>query len=264
MCGFYNIPRSMLRYRAHPRDDSSERRRIRELSQRHPRRGCPTIHGKLRSEGCIVNHKKTHQIYKEELLGLRRKRQRIRLHGSGVALAASQLKNEVWALDFMSESFQCGRKFRLLNIIDEGTRQALSILCNVSIRSTSVVAELEHLGSRIGFPRAVRTDNGPEFRSRRFQAWARYRGVRIIYIDPGEPSQNAYIESFNARVVLECFAKEYNSERSHSALEGLTPDAHAARLDALHSTLTGSAPLAAPVLTRSNTPITSLPKTSQV
>lgn len=274
VCGFYNIPRSMLRYQVRPRRDEKDRKRILWLAARHPRWGCPIIHKALRREGHLVNHKKTERIYNEEKLCLRRKRRRIRVHGSGVALATSSQNNEIWALDFMSESFQNGRKFRLLNILDEGTRQALLIYCNVSIRSKAVVAELERLGARIGFPKAVRTDNGPEFRSKQFQAWARYRGVQSIYIEPGKPAQNAYIESFNARVRLDClnchswptlayartvleqFARGYNSERPHSSLDDLTPDAHAARLASLRLSRS-SATLAAPTQTPSMIPTTS-------
>jgi putative transposase len=268
VCGFFNIPRSMVRYRAHPRDDSDTRSRLRDLASRHSRWGCPILPKTLRQEGRIVNHKKTHRIYKDEHMGLRLKRRRIRLHGSGVPLATSHAKNEIWSLDFMSESFESGRKFRLLNILDEGTRQSLLIHCGVSIRAVVVVHELEALGAKIGFPKAVRVDNGPEFRSRRFQAWARYRGIRPLYIDPGQPAQNAYIESFNARVRLDClnchswptleyaqavlqqFLKEYNSQRPHSSLGDLTPDAYAARLASLRLSRR-SASLAAPHLTPS-------------
>ncbi len=266
VCGFYHIPRSMVRYRRHSRDDTEIRQRLRELAAQYPRWGCPLLHKTLRSEGRLVNHKKTHRIYKEEIVSIRRKRRRIRVHGSGVALAVSQAKNEIWALDFMSETFQSGRRFRILNILDEGTRQAILMYCNISIRALPVVRELEALGARIGFPKAVRTDNGPEFRSHRFQRWAKYRGVQILYIDPGKPAQNAYIESFNARVRLDClncyswptleyarvkleqFVKEYNSERPHSSLEDQTPDAYAARLASLRLPRS-AASLAAPRVT---------------
>ena len=265
----------MVRYRAHPRDDSDTRVRLRELAARHSRWRCPLLHKTLRAEGHVVNHKKTHRIYKEEIMSLRRKRRRIRLHGSGVALSTSQAKNEIWSLDFMSETLRSGKRFRLLNILDEGTRQGLLIHCNISIRATVVVEELERLGRKIGFPKSVRTDNGPEFRSKLFQAWAKYRGIQTIYIDPGKPAQNAYIESFNARVRLDClncyswptleyaqavlgqFLNEYNSLRPHSSLKDQTPDAYAARLASLRLSRS-SASLAAPPLTPSTIATTSL------
>ncbi|MBI3817751.1 MAG: transposase family protein, partial [Planctomycetes bacterium] len=206
---------------------------------------------------------KIHRIYKEENLVTRRKRQRIRVVGSGVALAAPNTKNAIWALDFMSDSFESGRKFRILNVLDEGTRQGLLMYCNTSIRAISVVREVERIGRKIGFPKHVRVDNGPEFRSRLFQSWASYRDIEIIYIDPGEPAQNAFIESFNARVRMECLTlyswpnlayadaviqtwrNHYNSDRPHSSLNDWTPDEFAARLAPLRSPV-GFAPLAAP------------------
>lgn len=251
VCEFLDVPRSMLRYQYRRGDDAELRAHMREISKQHGRYGCPTIYTILRREGRVVNHKKVHRIYKEEGLSLRLKRRRVRVRGSGVPLAASADKNEIWALDFMSDSFSNGKKFRLLNIIDEGTRQALVMYCNVSIPASEVVRELERTGQKIGFPRAVRSDNGPEFRSKKYKAWAAFRGIEPIYIEPGKPSQNAFIESFNARVRLDClnlytwpnlayarvilssFQSEYNSKRPHSALDGLTPDEFAVRLATL-------------------------------
>jgi putative transposase len=218
------------------------RTRIRQLATERPRFGYRRIYVLLRREGWPVNQKRVQRLYREEGLAVRRKGKRRRSQGSRPVRAPLGQADERWSMDFVTDTLSSGRRFRCFNVLDEFTREALTIDVAHSIPSTRVIEVLERLRAERGLPSIVITDNGSEFTSRAFDSWAYARGIKIEYIQPGKPVQNCFIESFNGSLRDECLnahwfvsladAKEaierwrvdYNQVRPHSSLAGRTPE----------------------------------------
>jgi putative transposase len=239
-CGLMEVHRATCRYRRRRAEDPKLRRRLRELAEVRRRFGYRRLQVLLQREGWRVNHKLIYRLYVEEKLGLRRKRGRKR---SGVRqpLARAMAANQVWSLDFMTDALSWGRRFRTLNIVDDYTRECLAIEVDTSLGGGRVVRVLEELKLRRGLPRQIRSDNGPEFLSRAVDQWAYEQGLQWHTIQPGRPTENAYVESFNGRFRDECLNEnwfsdladarekiaewmhDYNGSRPHSALGYRTP-----------------------------------------
>lgn len=234
--------------RPEPGEDVKLRRRLRRFARRHPRLGWRKAYDVVRREGWTVNHKKVQRFWREE--GLRRpppRRNKRRRPGSseGILLRA-EYPNHVWALDFQFDETADQRRLKLLNIVDEHTREALDMDVNRSTGADAVVARLERLVAQRGAPKYLRMDNGPELIAWALRDWCRLTGLGTVYIEPGSPWENPWIESFNgrardellnitefgslteARVVIEDWRNEYNTWRPHSSLGGLTPAEYAA------------------------------------
>ena len=196
----------------------------------------------LRLEGWTLNHKRAYRIYKEEKLDLRPKhRKRLKSQKRGRPEAPKAI-NEVWTMDFTSDRLCDGRSFRTLNLIDIFTRRCLGIEVDTSLSSERVVRVLEQITQQFGRPKLLQIDNGPEFRGKKLDVWAKKKGVELHFIDPGKPTQNGHIESFNGRFRQECLNQEwftclkearlliekwrldYNTMRPHSSLGYLPPD----------------------------------------
>ncbi len=232
-------------------DDAALRKRLREISELKPRWGHRRAHARLTEEGWSVNRKRTQRLWREE--GLRvpaRKRKRQRLGCSttdGAARLRAERPNHVWALDFQADETADGRQLRLLNVVDEFTREALAMRCERSLTADQTVATLERLvAARGATPEHVRMDNGPELTANALRDWCRFAEAGTAYIEPGSPWQNPYVESFNARVrdelldvelfstlaearvLVEAWRITYNSEHPHSALGMLSPARFAA------------------------------------
>jgi putative transposase len=202
----------------------------------------------LRREGRMVNHKRVERIYQEEGLTLAKRRRKKRRSKVRVPRPVPQYVNQQWSMDFVMDSFLDGRRFRLLPVVDEATRESLAIEVDVSLPSDRVVEVLERVAAGRGLPEAINVDNGPEFAGRRLDQWAYERKVVLQFIEPGKPIQNAVIESFNGRLRDECLNEnvfldledarrkierwriDYNRRRPHGALGNLTPTEYAARL----------------------------------
>lgn len=240
-CRLIPIERSSARYQARgPRRADEVGRALAELAQRHPRYGYRRLWAQLRSAGYAVNHKRVHRLYRQAHLMLRRKAGRRLIH-RGVALAQLTGPNQQWALDFVHDRIGEGRAIRVLTIIDEFTRECLATAVDTGISARQVALTLERIMERRPAPRSLRCDNGPEFRSRYFNAWCKSHRIALEYITPGRPTQNGYIESFNGKLRDEClnlnclrnlgdarerigrWREHYNSSRPHSALGYLTP-----------------------------------------
>ena len=239
-CLLVNVNRSSKQYKGNPRDDSLERGRIRELAEKHKRYGSPRIHAMLRREGITINHKKTDRIYREEGLSLRRKKRK-KLLGIRVAPESATRVNEVWSMDFVSDALACGRRFRVLTVVDDYSRLSPGLEVASSLPGQRVTRFLDHVSLNHGYPERIRVDNGPEFLSTNFTTWALKKRIRIEYIRPGKPSDNCYIESFNgkfrdeclnenwflsikeAKEIIEGWRAEYNEIRPHSSLGNCTP-----------------------------------------
>jgi putative transposase len=229
-------------------DDLALRVALREIAAGRPRWGYRRAHHELRIEGWEINRKRVQRVWREE--GLRvpartRKRAR-RGHGGEAGLRATR-PDEVWALDFQHDQTADGRTLRLVNVVDEFTREALIMRCERSISADQTVAELEALVERRGrAPQRLRCDNGPELTSHALRDWCRFSATRTAFIEPGAPWQNPFVESFHARVRDEllnveefaCLAEarvvigdwheDYNTRRPHSSLGMRTPAAFAA------------------------------------
>jgi putative transposase len=239
VCELMAVPRSSGRYRSR-RDDSLVEERLRELAREHPRFGYRRLHLYLHKE-MGVNHKKVQRVYRE--LGLtvkrtRRKHLRRTLQPRLVLTAP----NQEWALDFASDVTAAGQRFRVLGVIDSFTRQCLALEVATSFPSRRVTRVLERAIAAYGKPQSIRSDNGPELTSRHYLAWAIEWKIDLLHIQPGKPTQNGGMESFNGKLRDEClntswfwnlidakrkisaWKTEYNSRRPHSSLAYRTPD----------------------------------------
>ncbi len=246
-CGTLPFHRSTVRYGSRARDQTPIRMRLRELAAARVRYGYRRLHVLLRREGWKVNHKRIWRLYKEEGLEVRTKKRRKRVSALRVVLPAATYPNERWSMDFMADSLHDGRRFRVLTLVDHFSRVSPAIEVGSSIPGRRVVAVLEKVGRTHGLPQVITTDNGTEFTCRDVDEWAHRNGVKLDFIRPGKPIENAYIESFNGRLRQECLeqhwfvsmedAKEkieawridYNEYRPHTALENQTPREYAAR-----------------------------------
>ena len=220
--------------------DVALRGRLHELAEERPRWGYRRLHVLLRREGILINLKRTYRLYREERLMVR-KRKRKRVVVVRRPMEAPKRINERWSMDFMSDSFVNGRRYRILNVVDDRSHEGLASEADTSLPAVRVIQILEEIGIERGLPEHIVLDNGPEFRSQALDEWAYRRGVQLDFIEPGKPVQNAFVESFNgkmrdeclnqhwledvaeARSVIEAYREDYNEVRPHSSLGQRTP-----------------------------------------
>jgi putative transposase len=240
-CLLVGLSRASYDYKPVARDDNALRARIRELAHQRRRFGCPRIHLLLRREGFVVNHKRTERIYREEGLSLRKRKRKKVAAAVRIVMPAPAGPNEKWSMDFVTDSIITGRRFRALAIVDDYSRECPAIEVDTSLGGARVAAVLDRLAETRGLPRAITIDNGPEFAGRCLDEWAYRNGVKLNFIRPGKPIENAFAESFigrlrdeclnenwfinlkHAREVIEAWRKDYNVVRPHSSLGGMTP-----------------------------------------
>jgi putative transposase len=195
-----------------------------------------------------LNHKKLRRLYVEERLQVRRRIGRKRSAPMRVPLLAAHRPNQRWSMDFVHDTLVDGRRFRILSVVDDYTRESLCLVADTSLPGGRVIRDLQAVIARRGLPAQCVSDNGPEFTSLAMLRWTHGLRVDWRYIDPGKPQQNAFVESFNgrlrdeflnetlftsfsqARAELETWRRDYNTERPHSSLGNLTPIAYAARI----------------------------------
>ena len=248
-CAIVRIPRSLVRYIARRRKDEAKLvRKIHKLAIRHSRYGYRRITVLLQREGIRINKKRVHRIWKSEGLGLPRRRpKRHRMGSVGGIVNKAEYPNHVLSYDFVEDRTERGGKLRILAIIDEYTRECLAIRVKPSIPASAVLEVLEWLFLTRGVPKYIRSDNGPEFISKAVCQWLKESGCQTLFIKPGSPWENGYIESFNdklrdeclnrevfrngkeAQAIVEAFRQEYNNYRPHSSLSYLTPAEFARR-----------------------------------
>jgi putative transposase len=228
--------------RRDPVPDSPEiRARLRALAGERRRFGYRRLGILLEREGIVMNRKKLFRLYRDEGLSVRRRRGRKRATGTRAPITIPQGANQRWSLDFVSDVLAWGRRFRVLAVVDDFTREALALVVDSSIPGGRVVRELEALIAWRGAPLMIVSDNGTELTSRAVLDWTNRTGIEWHYIAPGKPQQNAFVESFNARLRDECLNEEvfgsmaearvvienwrcdFNTARPHSAHGGLTP-----------------------------------------
>ena len=239
----YLVDLSRATYDYHPAKDKDDvvRLRLREVAEQRRRFGCPRLHVMLKREGLVINHKRTERIYREENLSLRLKKRKKKTAMLRIKLPEPERANQRWSMDFVSDSTCTGRRFRALTIVDDFSRECPAIEVDSSIGGVRVVSILERLSETRGLPEVITVDNGPEFIGKALDEWAYKNGVKLNFIRPGKPVENAYIESFigklrdeclnenwfitlrDAREAIEAWRIDYNDVRPHSSLGYLSP-----------------------------------------
>ena len=248
-CRLIGLNRKTKRYKAVNNAENEEiEKRLGELAARWKRFGYRRLHILLCREGYEINHKRVYRLYKKAGLALRKRRKKCPSEKRGMPETATQKPNSRWSLDFVSDTTATCQRIRVLTVIDEVTRECLALEVDTSITGKRVAAVLNKIAFFRGYPTEILTDNGPEFTSIAFGEWSYSKKIDHLFIDPGKPIQNAYIESFNgkfrdeclnehwfknlseARNIIEQWRQEYNFARPHSALGYMTPSEYAEKL----------------------------------
>ncbi len=244
-CQVIAADRTSMRYRSVRPDDSALRARLRELAAVRRRFGYRRLQLLLRREGTVVNHKKLRRLYREERLQVRRRGGRKRALGTRAPLALPQGPNDRWSLDFVSDTLTDSRRFRMLTVVDDFTRECVALVADTSLSGLRVGRELDAVIAHRGRPQTIVSDNGTEFTSMAILRWSQETQIGWHYIAPGKPTQNAFIESFNgrlrdellngtlfrsldhAREALAEWMTDYNTVRPHSAIGNMPPAVYA-------------------------------------
>ena len=228
--------------------DNALTRQIKQLAKKYKRYGYRMITAKLRQAGWNINHKRVQRIWQKEGLQVPYRHKFRKTEGcsdNSCCVKKAEYINHVWTYDFMSDQTEDGRKLKFLTVLDEFTRESLTIEVSRSIKAKDVIAVLGYLFLIRGIPGFIRSDNGPEFIADAIKKWLSEKNVQTLYIGPGSPWENGYIESFNgrlrdedlhreifhsvkeAKVIVESWQSEYNNHRPHSGLRYMTPAAFA-------------------------------------
>jgi putative transposase len=252
-CTLIAADRTMIRYRSRRPPDIGLRARLRELANQRRRFGYRRLFILLRREGEPSGINRIYRLYREEGLTVRKRRARRRAVGTRTPILVEARVNARWSLDFVHDQFALGRRFRILNIVDDVTRECLAAIPDTSISGRRVARELTMLIETRGKPQMIVSDHGTEFTSNAILGWAIDHQVEWHYIAPGKPMQNGFVESFNgrlrdellnetmfrslahAREVLSDWRNDYNGERPHPSLNGLTPNEFARRSASDHN-----------------------------
>ncbi|MGB8112129.1 MAG: IS3 family transposase [Candidatus Sulfotelmatobacter sp.] len=249
-CSIVAADRKMIRYRSCRPPDTELRARLRELANQRRRFGYRRLFILLRDQGEPSGLNRIYRLYREEGLAVRKRRSRRKALGTRAPILVEAKPNARWSLDFVHDQLACGRRFRILNIVDDVTRECLAAIPDTSISGRRVARELSALMEGRGKPRMIVSDNGTEFTSNAILCWSKEHRVEWHYIAPGKPMQNGYIESFNgrmrdellneslfldldqARQIIAAWIADYNTTRPHSSLGYRTPAAYANYLTA--------------------------------
>ena len=241
-CAVLGADRTMVRYVSRRPDDAKARERIRELASQRRRFGSLRLHWLLCRDGCAMNHKKFRRLYREERLQVRRRGGRKRALGTRAPMTVPQAPNQRWSVDFLSDAFACGRRFRIFAVVDDYSRECVRLIADTSISGERVERELDAaVFERMARPHTIVSDNGTELTSMAILRWSKERNVEWHYVALGKPYQNGFIESFNARLrdeflnetiftslahapqALEAWRHDDNHFRPHLSLGNRTP-----------------------------------------
>ena len=258
-CQLVGLSRTVLHYesKAQPENEQLKARLV-ELAGERRRFGYRRLHALIRREGVQANHKRIYRLYSDAGLSVRRRKWR-----HGVAVERQGLErptgpNQVWSMDFVSDALANGRRIKVLTIVDDFSKEAIDLAVDFGISGHYVTRVLDQAARFRGYPKAIRTDQGPEFTGRALDQWACQHGVQLKLIQAGKPTQNAFIESFNgrfrdeclndhwftslpqARILIAAWRRDYNQHRPHSALNYQTPAEFAAE----HRATTSAQPAA--------------------
>ncbi len=246
-CRLAGLSRKAASYCPVQRPDQALERRLRELGEQHPRYGYLLLHAMLKSEGLVVNRKRTYRIYTE--LGMQeRTKRRKKLTRPRVPMVVPTRPNERWSIDFVHDQLADGRRIRVLNVVDDYSRVCVGQLVDTSISGARLSRYLDDLGSYRPLPKTLVMDNGPELTSQAMFFWSRRNRVKLHFIQPGKPTQNPFVESFNgrfrdhclnqhwfkdladARKIIEQWRQHYNEVKPHSSLGYQPPAAFEGRV----------------------------------
>lgn len=240
-CKAAGISRSSFQYKRVPANDDEVIEVLTVLTEKHVSIGFWQSYYRIRKMNYFWNHKRVYRIYTKLGLNIRRRAKKRLPARVKQALFQPEKANQVWSVDFMSDSLWNGQKFRLLNIIDDYNREILSIEADTSLPALRVIRALKRLKESRGLPEMIRVDNGPEFISSKLDTWCKENKVTLAFIQPGKPMQNGFVERFNGsirrdllnayvfksiqevRVMAEEFKKDFNFDRPHKALGYKTP-----------------------------------------
>jgi len=240
-CAALQIDRSSVRYKSVRSDDRDLREAMKKVAAERRRFGYRRIHVMLQRQGLYMNQKKLRRLYREEKLQVRKRGGRKRALGTRRPMVLPCRANERWSLDFVSDAFTDGRKFRVLAVIDDFSRECLALVADTSLSGLRVTRELDVLVKQRGKPITIVSDNGTELTSIAVLRWCQETSVEWHYIAPGKPMQNGFVESFNGSLRDEClnetlfsslsearteitkWKEDYNRERPHSSLGNMTP-----------------------------------------
>jgi len=247
-CEVLSVDRSSMRYRSIRSDDACIREAMKKVASERRRFGYRRIHIMLDRQGIIMNLKKLRRLYREEKLTVRKRGGRKRALGTRRPLALPSRSNERWSLDFVSDAFTDGRRFRVLAVVDDFTRECLCLVADTSLSGHRLARELDTLIAKRGKPKTIVSDNGTEMTSMAILKWCQHTHIEWHYIAPGKPMQNGFIESFNgsfrdeclnetlfsslgqARATITSWREDYNVNRPHSSLGNITPSEFAMKI----------------------------------
>lgn len=243
-CHLAGISRTGFRHQPHAANDKPLRQRLKQLASDYPRYGYLLLHNLLKQEVLVINKKRTYRLYTEENLQVRTKK-RNKLIRPRVVMDKPTQANQRWSMDFVADQLSNGRRFRVLNVVDDYSREMVGQLVAFSITGNQVARFLSQLVEQRGKPEGITCDNGTEFTSKAMFFWSKETAIKLHFIQPGKPTQNAFVESLNgkfrdgclnqhwfrsleeARYEIDQWRCHYNHERPHSALRYLTPVAFA-------------------------------------
>ena len=247
-CTILQIDRSSVRYKSVRPDDTCLREAMKKVASERRRFGYRRIHVMLQRQGIVMNQKKLRRLYREEKLQVRKRGGRKRALGTRRPMLLPSRLNERWSLDFVSDAFTDGRRFRILAIVDDYSRECLALVADTSLSGLRVTRELNELIKRRSKPNTIVSDNGTELTSMAVLKWCQETNVEWHYIQPGKPMQNGFVESFNgsfrdeclnetlfttleeARIKITEWKEDYNQNRPHSSLGNLTPSEYASKM----------------------------------
>lgn len=240
-CKALQVDRSTVRYQSKRPDDADLRAAVKAVAAERRRFGYRRIHVMLQRQGIHMNQKKLRRLYREEGLQVRKRGGRKRALGTRRPMVLPSTPNERWSLDFLSDAFTHSRRFRILAVVDDFSRECLALVPDTSLSGMRLTRELDTIIKQRGRTQTIVSDNGTEMTSMAVLKWCQETGVEWHYIAPGKPQQNAFVESFNGRLRDEClnetlfsdlrqarlaiqnWKEDYNQHRPHSALGNLSP-----------------------------------------
>jgi len=239
-CRLAGLSRKAATYQPLKRSDDVLRTRLKELGEQYPRYGYLMLHAMLKRDGVVINRKRTYRVYSELGMQVRTKRRK-KLIRPRIPMSVPTRPNERWSLDFVHDQLSDGRRIRILNIVDDYSRTCVGQLVDTSISGTRVVRYLEELAQSRAMPKSIVMDNGTELTSKAMFFWSQKTRIKLNFIQPGKPTQNAFVESFNgkfrdgclnqhwfksldeARQIIKAWRKHYNHDRPHSSLGYQSP-----------------------------------------
>jgi putative transposase len=210
-CELIGLNPSSYHYQSQAKDQTALKMKLRDLAAARVRNGYRRLHVLLQREGWQINHKRVFRIYRQEGLSLRNKKAKKRISASRMVGRATTAPNRWWSMDFMTDRLVVGRRYRILTLVDHFSRVSPALEAEYRFPAKQAIATLERVAATQKLPEELYVDNGPEFISKALDAWAQENGVKLCFSRPGKPTDNAYIESFNGKLRVECLDQNWSA-----------------------------------------------------